>query len=48
MIEVMKTFSHVAWRATRELPASARVTALKAADGADVKSGDVLLELEPE
>jgi acetyl-CoA carboxylase biotin carboxyl carrier protein len=47
MIEVMKTFSHVAWRATRELPARARVTAFAAGDGADVKSGDVLLELEP-
>lgn len=48
MIEVMKTFSHVTWRATRDLPQSARVTKLAAADGSDVKSGDVLLELEPE
>jgi acetyl-CoA carboxylase biotin carboxyl carrier protein len=48
MIEVMKTFSHVTWRATREIPGNARVIALKTADGADVKAGDVLLELEPE
>jgi biotin carboxyl carrier protein len=48
MIEVMKTFSHVTWRATRDLPARARVVALSVADGADVKAGDVLLELEPE
>jgi biotin carboxyl carrier protein len=48
MIEVMKTFSHVTWRATRDMPARARVVALGAADGADVKAGDVLLELEPE
>lgn len=48
MIEVMKTFSHVIWRATRDAPARVRVVALSAADGADVKAGDVLLELEPE
>ena len=47
MIEVMKTFSHVTWRATEGVT-SARVVKLTVADGADVKSGDVLVELEPE
>jgi biotin carboxyl carrier protein len=47
MIEVMKTFSHVTWRSTPGQPASVRVVALAAADGADVKVGDVLLKLEP-
>ncbi len=47
MIEVMKTFSHVTWRATQGQPARVRVLKLAAADGADVKTGDVLLELEP-
>ena len=47
MIEVMKTFSHVTWRAGAGQPARVRVVKLAAADGADVKTGDVLLELEP-
>jgi acetyl-CoA carboxylase biotin carboxyl carrier protein len=47
MIEVMKTFSHVTWRATGGLPHTVRVVSVAAADGADVKAGDVLLELEP-
>lgn len=48
MIEVMKTFSHVPYRATGGLPASAKVVRLIARDGADVRAGDPLLEVEPE
>lgn len=46
MIEVMKTFSHVLYRASGTLPKRARLTRWIAADGADVKSGDALFELE--
>jgi len=46
MIEVMKTFTHVTHRAGGGLPASARVLRYLAADGADVKQGEPLLELE--
>ena len=45
MIEVMKTFSHVIYRSGGALPARARVVRIVARDGADVKIGDVLLEL---
>lgn len=48
MIEVMKTFSHVPYRATGGLPASAKVKRMIARDGADVRAGDPLLEVEPE
>jgi len=47
MIEVMKTFSHVAYRAEGPLPRRARVVRIVAADGSDVRAGDALLELEP-
>lgn len=47
MIEVMKTFSHVPYRAGGLLPRRARVLRAIAADGADVKRGDPLLEVEP-
>lgn len=47
MIEVMKTFSHVPYRAGGSLPRRARVLRALAADGADVKRGDPLLEVEP-
>lgn len=46
MIEVMKTFSHVVYRASGGLPASARVVRLIAKDGADVKTGEDLIEFE--
>jgi len=46
LIEVMKTFTHVVHRAGGGLPASARVLRYLAADGADVKQGQALLELE--
>lgn len=47
MIEVMKTFSHVPYRAGGSLPRRAKVLRAIAADGADVKRGDPLLEVEP-
>lgn len=47
MIEVMKTFSHIPYRAAGGLPKRARVVHLLAADGADVKPGEPLLEVEP-
>jgi len=47
LIEVMKTFAQVVYRARGGLPAKARVVRLLAADGADVAAGDALVELEP-
>jgi biotin carboxyl carrier protein len=46
LIEVMKTFNHVVYRATSSLPPRAKIAKLVAADGAEVRAGDVLLELE--
>jgi len=46
MIEVMKTFSHVVYRATGGLPGAAKIARVVAKDGADVRTNDVLLELE--
>lgn len=47
LIEVMKTFAQVAYRARGGLPARARVKRMLVADGADVQLGEALLELEP-
>jgi biotin carboxyl carrier protein len=47
LIEVMKTFSHVPYRAQDGLPQRARVVRLIAGDGAEVRRGDALLEVEP-
>lgn len=47
LIEVMKTFTHVTYRAASGLPARARVLRYLVADGADVKQGEALLEFEP-
>jgi len=46
LLEVMKTFGHVTYRASGGLPAVARVVAVIAADGADVRRGDPLLAVE--
>jgi acetyl-CoA carboxylase biotin carboxyl carrier protein len=46
LIEVMKTFNHVVYRSGAGLPPRARVKQLVAADGADVRQGDALIELE--
>jgi biotin carboxyl carrier protein len=47
LIEVMKTFTHVVYRAASGLPARAKVVRIAAPDGGEVRAGDVLLELEP-
>lgn len=47
LIEVMKTFSHVVYRAGAGLPARARVVRVVAEDGADLDAGAPLLEVEP-
>ncbi|MFM7280488.1 MAG: biotin/lipoyl-containing protein [Planctomycetia bacterium] len=47
LIEVMKTFTNVSYRAKDSLPARARVVRYLVADGGDVKSGQPLLEVEP-
>lgn len=46
LLEVMKTFSHATYRAQGGLPAVARVVALLASDGADVRRGDALVAVE--
>ncbi len=46
LLEVMKTFGHVTYRAAGGLPAEARVLVVLAADGADVRRGDPLLAVE--
>lgn len=47
LIEVMKTFTHLVYRAGGELPARARVARFLVADGGEVKDGGALLALEP-
>lgn len=47
LIEVMKTFTHVVYRSTGDLPPRARVVRMVASDGADVRAGDALIELAP-
>ena len=47
LLEVMKTFSHVTYRAAGGLPPRARVVRALAEDGADVEPGTPLFEVEP-
>ena len=47
LIEVMKTFSLVPYRAAAGLPSRARIVRLVAADGAEVDEGSPLAEVEP-
>ena len=47
LIEVMKTFSTVPYRAVDGLPGHARVVRWLVDDGADVQQGDPILEIEP-
>ncbi len=47
LVEVMKTFTHLAYTPGPELPQRARVIRALAADGAEVSEGAPLLELEP-
>jgi acetyl-CoA carboxylase biotin carboxyl carrier protein len=46
LLEVMKTFTRLVYRAGGGLPARAKVVRVRPADGADVAAGDILLELE--
>jgi biotin carboxyl carrier protein len=46
LLEVMKTFTQLVYRAEHGLPARARVVRLAIPDGGEVKDGGVLLELE--
>lgn len=47
LLEVMKTFTQLVYRAEHGLPPRARVVRLAVPDGGEVKDGGVLLELEP-
>ena len=47
LLEVMKTFTHLVYRAGGELPARARLVRFLVADGGEVKDGGELLELAP-
>ena len=47
LIEVMKTFTHVAYRAGGALPPRAKVVRWLVGDGGDVRQGDPLAEVEP-
>ncbi len=47
LIEVMKTFSAVPYRATGGLPTRAKVVRILVDDGAEVESGTPLVEIEP-
>ena len=46
LIEVMKTFMHLAYHAAGALPARARVARVCVADGTEIADGSPLLELE--
>lgn len=46
LIEIMKTFSHVHYRAKSPLPERAKIVEFLAEDGADVRRGDPLLRVE--
>lgn len=46
LLEVMKTFGHVVYRASGGLPARARVVRVLVEDGADIDVGTPLLEVE--
>lgn len=47
LIEVMKTFTQLVYRAGGELPARARVVRLLVIDGGEIEDGGALLALEP-
>lgn len=46
VLEVMKTFNNVSYRATRGLPERARITTVLVADGEEVEEGQALLTVE--
>ncbi len=47
LIEVMKTFTHLAYTAAGELQTGARIVRVLVANGAEVNEGDPLIEVEP-
>lgn len=47
LIEVMKTFTHVIYPSGAGLPERARIARVLVTDGADVREGDALVEVEP-
>ena len=47
LIEVMKTFTHVHYRATGGLPARAKIVRFLIDDGAEAENGAPLIEVEP-
>jgi len=47
LIEVMKTFTQLPYKADGSLPQRARMVRYLVDDGADVASGDALIEVEP-
>jgi acetyl-CoA carboxylase biotin carboxyl carrier protein len=47
LIEVMKTFTQLAYRAEGKLPKRARVVQFLVPDGGEVRDGGALVELEP-
>lgn len=47
LIEVMKTFTHLAYQPTGGLPARARVVAVRVGDGQEITERDELFEVEP-
>ncbi len=47
LIEVMKTFTHVHYRATGGLPPRAKLLRFLAGDGAEIKNNAALIEVEP-
>src|SRR5262245_33948779 len=47
LLEVMKTFTHLVYRAGGELPGRVRLVRFLVADGGEVKDGGALLALEP-
>jgi acetyl-CoA carboxylase biotin carboxyl carrier protein len=47
LVEIMKTFTQVSYTASGNLPARAKIVAIKVSDGGEVNAGDALFEVEP-
>lgn len=47
LIEVMKTFTHLPYRAAGNLPTKAKITRVLVGDGDEVEEGQALVEVEP-
>jgi acetyl-CoA carboxylase biotin carboxyl carrier protein len=46
LVEVMKTFAHVTYRATGSMPKRAKVVRLVVGDGEEMRTGEPLIEVE--